>query len=130
VDKRNPGGKNLQSKQARNPRSDEALAYRKLYGTARWKRLRTQQLRNHPTCRHCHKSQRVTAATVADHVKPHRGDLALFFDPLNLQSLCDTCHSGAKQAEERRGTTPGCDANGTPLDTTSHWHATARGDRG
>jgi 5-methylcytosine-specific restriction protein A len=103
-------------------RTDEARAYRKLYDTPEWKRLRLYHLRNHPTCRLCQKHQRITGATVADHVKPHRGDRKLFFDPLNLQSLCDTCHSGAKQSEERRGTTPGCDVSGTPLDSTSHWN--------
>lgn len=42
------------------------------------------------------------AATVADHVVPHRGDVAAFWAG-ELQSLCTPCHSQAKQAEERSG---------------------------
>lgn len=42
----------------------------------------------------------VTAATTVDHIKPHKGDERLFFDPDNLQSLCKCCHDSAKQREE------------------------------
>lgn len=57
---------------------------------------------------------RVTAATVADHVTPHRGDPALFAGP--LQSLCGPCHSSWKQQMEKSGRIEGCDINGIPLD--------------
>lgn len=41
---------------------------------------------------------------VADHIIPHRGNPALFFDKKNLQCLCaHPCHSSRKQAMERRG---------------------------
>lgn len=63
---------------------------------------------------------RLTAATVADHVTPHRGDEALFFDPANLQSLCDAkpwrCHSQAKAREENAGFHAQADADGWPTD--------------
>jgi hypothetical protein len=36
------------------------------------------------------------------------------FDPANLQSLCQTCHSGAKQSEEHGGY-PGYGLDGIPL---------------
>ena len=39
---------------------------------------------------------------VADHIRPHRGDEALFWDPANLQCLRKWCHDRAKQAAERR----------------------------
>ncbi|MCD9825235.1 HNH endonuclease signature motif containing protein [Bradyrhizobium japonicum] len=42
----------------------------------------------------------VESATVADHVKPHKGSEALFYDPDNLQSLCASCHNSAKQRME------------------------------
>jgi hypothetical protein len=42
---------------------------------------------------------RITAATVCDHVHPHRGDEVLFFSG-PFQSLCETCHNSAKQREE------------------------------
>lgn len=62
----------------------------------------------------------MTAATVADHIRPHRGDPALFFDPTNLQSLCDEypwrCHSSVKQSEERLGYSKAIGADGWPID--------------
>ena len=42
---------------------------------------------------------------MVDHVKPHRGDWALFIDPANHQSLCKHHHdqkTAREQAEERR----------------------------
>ena len=42
------------------------------------------------------------AATLADHVVPHRGDYALFWFG-ELQSLCKACHDIKKQRVERRG---------------------------
>jgi 5-methylcytosine-specific restriction protein A len=56
---------------------------------------------------------RITAATIADHVVPHRGDVALFFGG-ELQSLCKTHHDSAKQAFEKSGKMRGCDVNGYP----------------
>jgi hypothetical protein len=41
-----------------------------------------------------------TAATVADHVEPHRGDAHLFWNG-ELQSLCASHHNAAKQRAER-----------------------------
>lgn len=70
------------------------------YGTARWKRLRQWQLSQEPLCLMCLECDIVTEATVADHVEPHRGAQALFWDPDNLQSLCAGCHSRFKQQQE------------------------------
>ena len=42
---------------------------------------------------------RSTKANTADHIVPHRGDRALFFNSGNLQSLCDI-HHGQKQRVE------------------------------
>ena len=46
----------------------------------------------------------VEAATIVHHVKAHKGDLALFYDPGNLQSLCAPHHDSAAQREEKSGT--------------------------
>lgn len=103
-------------------RSAEAQAYRKLYYTNRWRDLRAAQLAREPLCAMCLSQGRTTAATVADHKRPHRGDPTLFFDPDNLQSLCDApaspwrCHSAAKQREDRAGFSPEVDADGWPTD--------------
>lgn len=34
----------------------------------------------------------ITAATVVDHKMPHKGNMALFWDHDNWQSLCKPCH--------------------------------------
>lgn len=84
------------------------------YGS-RWQRARDGWLRTHPLCVMCEQEGRTTAATVVDHILPHRtawalasGDAAAieqararFWDNSNWQSLCKTHHDGAKQAIER-----------------------------
>ena len=65
-----------------------------------WRKRRAAHLAGEPLCRMCLTNGRVVAATVADHIVPHRGDRALFMGA--LQSLCVHCHSSVKQKEERR----------------------------
>jgi len=75
--------------------------WRRLYFTPEWRKLRVAQLRREPWCRmHAAKGEHVGASHV-DHIKAHRGNRALFFDPSNLQSLCVTCHNKVKQSHER-----------------------------
>ena len=97
-------------------RSAEAAQYRKLYKTQAWKATRRQQLQQEPLCRMCMAEGRVTAATVVDHVTPHKGDRVLFFDAANLQSLCAPCHDGAKQEQERLGYSSQVGLDGWPID--------------
>jgi 5-methylcytosine-specific restriction enzyme A len=85
------------------------------YGTQRWKRLRAQQLRLQPLCEEHLRDGYTVAATVADHVIPHRGDDELFWNG-QLQSLCASCHSREKQREEVRGYTDRLDDDGWPVD--------------
>jgi 5-methylcytosine-specific restriction protein A len=96
--------------------------YHRLYNTAHWKRLRALQLREHPLCEYCTQLGLTVLATVADHVKPHGGDTALFYDAQNLQSLCKACHDKAKQIEEAHGVKIGSDVSGLPMDKSHHWH--------
>lgn len=56
------------------------------------------------------------AATVANHVVPHRGNMALFRDPRNLESVCKRCHDSVIQSEERLGYSKQIGADGFPLD--------------
>lgn len=82
--------------------------WRQWYSLARWTAvpggLRWRVLaRDNFTCRMCGEIVTETSQLVADHIVPHRGDEALFWDDANLQCLCATCHSRHKQAEERRG---------------------------
>ena len=60
--------------------------------TGKWQRARTTFLKKHPLCAYCLAQSRLTPATVVDHVIPHRGDPALFWDEANWQPLCKPCH--------------------------------------
>jgi 5-methylcytosine-specific restriction protein A len=66
----------------------------------RWYRESRLYLRNNPLCAECLKENRVTPAEVVDHIKPHRGDLQLFWDVDNWQSLC-VAHHNIKTAKEK-----------------------------
>ena len=95
-------------------RSAEAAQYHRLYSLPIWDDrhghgLRPMQLLKEPYCRACAERARregrpelarVPAVDV-DHIKPHRGRLALFRDPDNLQSLCHSCHAVKTAAEQR-----------------------------
>ena len=56
----------------------------------------------HPLCKFCLSRGIVTAATVVDHVIPHRGNWNAFVTG-ELLTLCAPCHNGAKQQIEQRG---------------------------
>ena len=76
-------------------------AWRAWYGTKRWRQLRWQVLLEAMfTCARCERVEAQSRLLVADHIKPHRGDPALFWDRANLQCLCKPCHDGEKQREE------------------------------
>jgi 5-methylcytosine-specific restriction endonuclease McrA len=51
----------------------------------------------------CRDKGRVTVATVVDHIIPHRGDQALFWDVSNWQSLCKPHHDSDKQRIDNGG---------------------------
>jgi 5-methylcytosine-specific restriction enzyme A len=65
-----------------------------LYNTRRWREISRQFLKEHPICCRCG-----APAQIADHIRPHRGDEELFYDPDNLQPLCWKCHSAKTLAE-------------------------------
>jgi 5-methylcytosine-specific restriction enzyme A len=75
-------------------------AARRGYGP-RWRKARAAYLARHPLCAACQAEGRVVPATVVDHVVPHRGDAALFWDQANWAALCKPCHD-AKTAREGR----------------------------
>ncbi len=88
---------------------------------ARWRRLRALFLRANPACVFCKERGRIELATVVDHKIPHRGDMDLFWDQTNWQSLCATCHNSPKKRMEMSGALPGCDEDGVPVDPGHHW---------
>ncbi len=93
-----------QRKQERDRRRDQRHEYRAWYKTSRWRAIAKHQLAIEPLCATCLAAGRITAATVCDHVEPHRGDADKFWNG-PFQSLCDEapwrCHSRVKQLEER-----------------------------
>lgn len=85
--------------QAKRERQRPLAEVRKLYHSARWLALRRRVLQEQPTCPWCFaRDARVVASTDVDHIAPHRGDLALFWDRENLQAMCKACHSRKTQA--------------------------------
>jgi 5-methylcytosine-specific restriction enzyme A len=80
--------------------------FKKLYNSKRWKILQAQQLQDYPLCAMCLLDNRVTAAQVADHITPHRGNV----------DLCWHHHSKTKQEIECRGFSGRVDVNGRPID--------------
>lgn len=85
---------------ATDRRSVAAVEYRKIYNTARWRKLRDAHKWSNPLCVYCLEQEIVQEVEVVDHIKPHRGDMDLFWDPSNLQSLCKAHHDGRKQRED------------------------------
>jgi len=70
----------------------------------RWYRARAQHLARSPLCRYCElQGKGPTAATLVDHLYPHKGDVRLFWMASLWVSSCDRCHSGFKQAIECQG---------------------------
>lgn len=92
----------LPPREASTERRD-ASPLRRLYDTVRWKITRKRIFaRDLFTCQMCRHIEGDTSLLVCDHVKPHRGDLALFWDDANLQTLCKSpCHDKHKQALEQ-----------------------------
>jgi 5-methylcytosine-specific restriction protein A len=69
----------------------------------RWQQTRIAYLRSHPLCVACEKMGRITPATVIDHIIPHRGDRALFWQSSNWQPLCKPCHDRKTATEDGGG---------------------------
>ena len=74
--------------------------FNKLYNH-KWAKARKAFLQEHPLCVRCSKVNQLTSSFIVDHIQPHRGDLALFWDQSNWQPLCKPCHD-AKTAHEDR----------------------------
>lgn len=68
----------------------------------RWRKAREGWLAQHPLCAECEKRDRIRPATDVDHIIPHKGDMALFWDRSNWQSLCHACHSRKTAREDGR----------------------------
>ena len=70
--------------------------------TSQWSKARKGYLAKHPLCVRCESSGIIQSANVVDHVQPHKGDVSLFWNVDNWQSLCYKCHN-IKTAREDGG---------------------------
>lgn len=76
-----------------------------------WRVARLEHLRVNPWCKRCAEHGRLyVPAVVVDHIRPHRGDMQLFWDRTNWQGLCKRCHSKHKQQQEQREATAASNA--------------------
>lgn len=97
-------------------RSAEAAAYRRLYKTARWQRLREAQLSTQPLCEWCLEREIVTEATEVHHADGgHKGNLEKFFNGPFI-STCKPCHASRGQREDLGQTIVTFGADGWPID--------------
>jgi 5-methylcytosine-specific restriction protein A len=83
-------------------RTLESQHWTRWYSSARWQRMRKQQLAAEPLCRLCKLDDKIEPATVADHVERHFGDPEKFWRG-KLQSVCRNCHEVRKKFVEARG---------------------------
>ena len=59
---------------------------------------------------------------MVDHNQPHHGDMKLFWNRTNWQSLCKHCHDAHKQRFEKSGVVLGCTAAGDTVDPNHPWN--------
>lgn len=87
-----------QATRERNTRHDARRPSARQRGyDSKWQRERAAYLHVYSHCRKCG-----NPATTVDHIIPHRGDRALFWNRSNWQPLCTRCHNSVKQRQERR----------------------------
>ena len=90
--------------ESRDQQAKRLKPWRAWYNLKRWKDLRWAVLaRDLFTCQLCGHLEADTSLLVCDHVEPHRGVAALFWDG-PFQTLCQQCHVVHKQSQEQGGT--------------------------
>ncbi|MBO0140213.1 HNH endonuclease [Agrobacterium sp. Ap1] len=90
----------------RTRQRDQDDPSRKLYNSRKWRALRDEvYIRDNMTCQKTGVillgKHPAPNSPVADHIVPHRGDPALFWDKSNIQTVSKAYHDSQKQREER-----------------------------
>lgn len=92
-------------------RANAPSKHHAMYGR-KWKRLSLAFLRMYPFCVHClccgaanrgaiENPSELQRSLCVDHIVPHGGDVTLFYDQDNWQTLCvNPCHSSVKRRTE------------------------------
>lgn len=113
------GGRTPRKAQAQSNRAswrgDKRTAAQRGYGY-RWQQAAKLYLDRNPLCVMCQAKGIVCAATVVDHITPHKGDVHLFWAVDNWQALCKPCHDTDKKAIENHGHTKEIGLDGWPVD--------------
>lgn len=65
-----------------------------------WEKAAAGFRAKHPSCLGCAAIGVSTPSTLVDHIRPHRGDRALFWDRENWQSACEWHHNTVKKTLE------------------------------
>lgn len=78
-----------------------ATAHERGYGR-RWQKTTAGRLIKHPLCVDPFGEHKEfpAAAVVTDHILPHKGDMKIFWNPRNWQSLCKCCHDKKTAMED------------------------------
>lgn len=80
-------------------RAERLSAYRRGYGK-RWQATSKGWLARYPLCAECERQGMIEQAECVDHIRPHRGDMGLFWDAENWQGLCNWCHNRKTNMED------------------------------
>jgi len=92
-----------------------------IYSDKFWMARRKYQLQQHPFCKMCLEDGRYVAATVVDHVVPHKGNQRSFLMG-EIQSLCVLHHDSSKKRIEARGYDNRIGTDGMPVDGNHPWY--------
>jgi len=74
----------------------------RLYHDTKWIAARSRYLAEHPHCLGCQAIGQQAQATVIDHIIPHFGNVARFWDVANWQPCCDWHHNSIKATLEKK----------------------------
>jgi 5-methylcytosine-specific restriction protein A len=88
----------LRQQRAADQQRRRDLPWKAWYDLALWRGpngLRITVLARDPVCKVCNRNP----STIADHIRPHRGNFDLFCSLDNLQGICEACHN-EKSARE------------------------------
>lgn len=86
-----PQGQRRCSKHERQRERARGSAHARGY-SARWRAYRKDFLRRNPLCAKCEAEGVQRPATVVNHIRAHKGDQALLWDPANHEPLCKPHH--------------------------------------
>ena len=105
----------------RTKHTRDTRPHRHMYQQQAWRKLSKRHRQANPLCVLCEARGLTTPAELVDHVTPHDGDMTLFLDGANIQSLCGTCHSRDKARIE---------AAHAPEQVSGVWRRYMEGERG